>query len=504
MNTQLINVIFGMKVKQARQEIKLTVSEFAARCDLSPSYMTEIEKGRKYPRTDKIMRMAEVLGKGYDELVSIRLEPPLTHLGSALSSPVLGQFPFDEFGIEMSDLVNVLTREPGKASALLHAISEVGRQFDMKEQHFLRAALRSYQELHDNYFQDFEDKASKFAKKFKLKQLPVPISRLEEILQEKYGFEIDYTQLKQYQPLSGYRSVFVRGSRPILLVNPALHPHQINFVLAREIGYQYMKLTNRAYTSSPDQVDSFQQVYNDFKASYFAGAMLMPRHEILDDIQAFFEQKRWSPEPLLDMLEKYDVSPEALLYRFSELVPQFFGIKLHYLRLQNGQNGRYQLVKQLNLNRLRVPNGLAADEHFCRRWLVVRLLHELETARKANTLPNNHAGYQKAPIVGVQYSEYLDAHDHFLCFGFARPLSLRPDVDSCGIIGFRAENLSQIIRFAQDPAIPQVAISETCERCALTAEQCNLRAAEPVIVEKKRIKQERKMVLRNLMAALRE
>ncbi|MCB0033077.1 MAG: ImmA/IrrE family metallo-endopeptidase [Anaerolineales bacterium] len=504
MNTQLVNIIFGMKVKQARTDSGMNLTEFASQCDLSSSYVTEIEKGRKYPRADKIMRMAEVLNKEYDELVSIRLEPPLTHLGSALSSPVLGQFPFEEFGIEMSDLVNVLTREPGKASALLHAIAELGRQFDLKEQHFLRAALRSYQELHDNYFPELEEEAQKFAKKHKLHdQIPVSTTQLEELLRTKYKFEIDHTQIKADSLLSKYRSVYIRGAKPQLVVNPQLQPHQIKFELARELGYQYLKLTDRAYTSAPDQVDSFQQVFNDFKASYFAGALLMPSQFILDDIQAFFELTSWSPKPLYKMLEKYDVSPEALLYRFSELVPQFFGTKLHFLRLHNGSDGRYHLVKQLNLNRLRVPNGLAADEHFCRRWLVVRLLRELKQQRANQTLSNGHAVSQRAPVVGVQMSEYIDSRDHFLCFGFARPLSLSPGVDSCGIIGFRAENLHNIIRFAKDPSIPHVNINETCERCALTLDQCNLRAAEPSVLLSRKERAARKEELRQLLDRMR-
>jgi transcriptional regulator with XRE-family HTH domain len=75
MSINLVNVIFGMKVRQTRTEADLTLTDFAAQCDLSPSYVTDIEKGRKYPRADKIMRMAEVLGKDYDEMVSIKLPP---------------------------------------------------------------------------------------------------------------------------------------------------------------------------------------------------------------------------------------------------------------------------------------------------------------------------------------------------------------------------------------------------------------------------------------------
>ena len=160
MQAQLVNVIFGMKVRRARMKANLTLTEMAARCEISPSYLTEVEKGRKYPRADKIMRMADELETTYDELVSITLPPALNYLESTLSSSLLLQFPFDAFGLEISDLVGLLTKAPDKASALLHAMIEIGRQHDLREEHILWAALRSYQELQDNYFPDIEDAAA--------------------------------------------------------------------------------------------------------------------------------------------------------------------------------------------------------------------------------------------------------------------------------------------------------------------------------------------------------
>ena len=498
MNSQLINIIFGMKVKQARLDTGMTLTEFASQSDLSPSYVTEIEKGRKYPRADKIMKIAEVLDKNYDDLVSIRLEPPLTHLGTALSSPVLGQFPFEEFGIEMSDIVGVLTRSPDKASALLHAVSEVGRQYDLQEHHFLLSALRSYQELHDNYFPDLEDAAADFAKAHDFKEAAdVTDESLRKILQEQFNYQIDQERLKDNQELKRYRSVFIRGSKPRLLINAKLHPFQVRFLLAREIGYVALKLTDRANTTPPDQVDSFQQVLNDFRASYFAGVLLMPRPQMLDDIQAFFDQGQWAADALKEMMDKYQVSPENLMYRFSELVPQFFGLPIHYLRVHR-EGDRYRLARQLNLNRLRVPNGLAADEHFCRHWLVVRLLTELQEKRASGNSTD-----MNSPVIGVQVSEYLDQKAWFLCFGFAREMPLE-GFDSCGIIGFRIEpTLRNTISFSADPAIPQVTINETCERCSLTASQCTLRAAPPTTVERDNRRLARRKALQELTAELR-
>ncbi|MEW5989629.1 MAG: helix-turn-helix transcriptional regulator, partial [Chloroflexota bacterium] len=96
MRTDIIHIIFGLKVRQFRLEAGLTSAAFANRCELSPSYVTEIEKGRKYPKPEKILKMAEVLGRSYDELVSIRLDPSLQFLESVLASPLLGRFPFAE------------------------------------------------------------------------------------------------------------------------------------------------------------------------------------------------------------------------------------------------------------------------------------------------------------------------------------------------------------------------------------------------------------------------
>jgi len=83
MNTNLVNIIFGLKVRQARMDAKFSLSKFAARCDLSPSYVTEIEKGRKYPKTDKILKMAEVLGIS-ESNVGVKLNRAKKALGALM------------------------------------------------------------------------------------------------------------------------------------------------------------------------------------------------------------------------------------------------------------------------------------------------------------------------------------------------------------------------------------------------------------------------------------
>ena len=498
MSVNLINIVFGMKIRQARTEAGLTLTEFAAQCELSPSYVTEIEKGRKHPRADKIMRMAEVLGRDYDDLVSIKLAPSLAHLESAISSSIVRRFPFEEFGFEAADLVNLMTRQPDRASALLHALLSIGRRYDLGEADFLLAALRSYQEIHENYFPDVEEAALAFAAEFGPKygfplDPPIQLEVLERILREEYGYQIDDQRIASSPPLAMYRSIAVKSKPPWLLVNNALYGRQIKFLLARELGYLYLGYKTRSLTSPPDRTGSFEKLLNDFKAAYFGGALLMPRTAMAADLQHFFSQTTWQPQLLLDMLTRYEITPEMLLYRFSELIPQFFGLRLHFLRFHNADSG-YKLIKQLSMSQVLVPSGIGLHEHFCRRWLSVRLLREMVDA----------APSEESPLVGAQLSEFLDSGERFLSIGFARPLATQPDVNSSVVVGFPVdENLKKVIGFLNDPALFRDTVNETCERCPLRAEQCSVRGAEPIHLQAQQDETERRLAMSQLAAQLR-
>lgn len=497
MSTDLVNIIFGMKMRQARAEAGLSLTALAQRAGMSPSYLTEIEKGRKYPRNDKILALAGALGKEYDDLVSIKLQPSLRYLEAALSSSIMGRFPFGEFGFETEDLLNLLTREPEKASALLHAILDIGRRYDLQEEDFLRAALRSYQEIHENYFPELEEAAQNFVAQvgaaYAISETePVALETLKDVLQREYGYAIDGDVLGGRGDLQGYRSVVVTGQRPLLLLNPLLYPRQTKFLLARELGYQHLGLTERSLASPPDEVRTFQQLLNDYKAAYFGGALLMPRPALLADLEAFFRLPTWQPQVLADMLTRYDVTPEMLFYRFSELIPQYFGIKLHFLRFHQA-NGDLHLVRHLNLNQLLVPSGIGLQEHYCRRWLSARLLQGLKSQQEEGGGPY--------PLPDIHIARFLAGGEQFVAMGFARPLVLSPGVNSSVTVGFRlTPDLPAQVRFLADPAIHRETIHETCERCPLA--DCAVRAAPPAVLEAAQAKEKRRHALQQVSAGL--
>jgi len=58
----------GASVKELRLALGIPAGEFAVRCDMSPSYLSNIEAGRKQPGPELVRRIAEKLGVSLDAI----------------------------------------------------------------------------------------------------------------------------------------------------------------------------------------------------------------------------------------------------------------------------------------------------------------------------------------------------------------------------------------------------------------------------------------------------
>jgi transcriptional regulator with XRE-family HTH domain len=472
-----LRTILGIKLKRLREARGLTLSALAARAGLSVSYLAEIELGRKTPKPAKVLALAEALGASYDQLASTSLDGEFRDLRELLGSPALLEFPFERFGLPAAEILQLLSRSPAEVTALLRALNDIARQHNIGLDHFLHAALRSYQELTGNFYPDLEAEAERFVAELDGDPAGAGLGdALRAWVERELGTPVDDRTLTRRPPLRRLRSALTGGARPRLLLNRDLTPSQRAFLLAREAGYRRLGLRARSFTSPPDREDSFDQVLNDFRASYFAGAVVLPRAAVLRDLRRAFRQPRWRPELLTGLLERHDATPETLMYRLSQLAPGEFGLRVHFLKFVD-DDGTYRLVKQLNLSELPVPPGHGGAEHYCRRWLTTRLLSELAAWQEA------HPRGRPAPAPGVQVSRFVDGEDEYCCVGLAQPMPLRPDVNISLTLGFRVDAaFRKAVRFARDPAIPHAVISTTCERCPLDAAACDDRVAPPTLL----------------------
>ncbi|RSK45699.1 helix-turn-helix domain-containing protein [Hymenobacter perfusus] len=478
---QVVRLIFGLKLRELRQERGFTPAELARACDVSVSYLNEIEKGKKYPKADKILSLSKVLGVTYDQLTSLTLSRRLEPISELLQSDLLKEFPLDMFGLDPLRIVELIADAPAKMNAFISTLFEIARNYEMRQEHFFLAALRSFQEMHDNYFEELEQDVRTFLVEHKLPAAaPFDRTQLERVLMDKYGYTLDRAGLDEYLHLGRLRSVFQPKSRRLLL-RQGLSGAQEGFVLGREVAFNYVGLKERPYVNASFPVRSFEEVLNNFKASYFAGALLMEEETLVRDLTRFFNAKKWEPALLLELLAKYDVSPEMFMQRITNLLPRHFGIQsLFFLRFdQANSSAAFKLTKELHLSRLHNPHGNELHEHYCRRWISLRMIAELRQQPATPDAPNY--------TLGAQRSLYPNG-DEYLCLTLARGGSATEPAVSVTVGLLCDDNLRQKVRFLDDAAIVQKEVNETCERC--TIPNCEVRAAAPVEVERRQRQQE--------------
>ncbi len=487
--SQQQRIIFGLKIRQFRQERAWNFEELSQRTGISISYLNEIEKGKKYPQPDYRKRLAEVLEVPYEFLISPELTKEFAPLGALLQSKFLNDLPLDLFGIGMQSLVEIISSAPAKVSAFISALLEIARVYALREEHFYFAALRAYQELRNNYFEEIELAASAFVQQQNLpKNGGVSRLMLTKILEQQYGCTVIPDGLDNYEPLHWLRSVYNPHSKHILL-NGQLNERQRTYQLAKELGFNELGLKERPWASNFLRVHSFEEVLNNYKAAYFAVAILVNRESFVQDIGLFFDQPKWDADGLRALMEKYQASPEVLFQRFNVLTKDFGLDKVFFQRIVHHlDRNEFEMDKELHLNRRHQPHATGLNEHYCRRWLSISLLNELHKQQSEDP---------DLQLVGVQRAVFVATGEEYLCIAIAKPGHPTPGRNVSVTLGVLLDDhAKQRIRFWDDLAIPCRTVNVTCQRCSIA--DCGERAAPPQVVLRREERRKMEEMLRSL------
>lgn len=476
-NINTVRLIFGFKVSYLRQEKKLSYSQLSKLTGLSLSYLHDIEKGKKYPKTDKIIALAEALEVEYDYLVSLQASKKIQPVIDLINSDFFKVFPLEMFGLQPARILELFINTPDKVNAFISTVIKIVRNYHLRGEDFYRAALRSYQDMHDNYFPELEEAVAALKTEQGFKSWEhINTEQLEEVLQSKFGISVDRAYLQTQKRLSPLRSFYIKKDKQLLL-NKDLTSGQENFLLAKEIGYQQLKIKKRPYETRMIEVNSFEKLLANFQASYFAVALLMDEQEMVKDIRTIGEATTWNPELLLSLLEKYNVTPEMLMQRLANIFPQHFEINdLFFLRFYGGADLKtYQMTKEMHLSQLHVPHASRKEEHYCRRWVSINIIRRLKAVQ--------HLQETDRPIADVQISHYWNTPNEYLCISLAKPDKDNPKESVSVTIGLLiTEKLRQHFRFLSDPALRVKEVHTTCERCGIP--DCMARAAPPTSIER--------------------
>ena len=468
-----IKLIIGLKLKQARTNKNLSLFGLAKITDLSKSYLIEIEKGKKYPKTDKIILLSEKLEVSYDSMVSLKLDNNLTPIGEILKSGILKEIPLDLFGIQENDLIDIIANAPAKVNAFISTIIEIAQHYNLTRESFFLASLRSYQEAHTNYFEDLEQKVIQFFQSFHVNmELQISIEELTAILIEEYGYTIEELVFSEQDQLGDLRSIFVPKSKTLLLSKDIDEPQKA-FILAKEIAYNYLQITERLYTFSWIKFDNFDQVLNNFYASYFAGALLIPRQKLIDELNVFLSKSDPKPQEMVALMSSFNVSPESFYQRLTNILPKDFQLKnLFFLRLSH-QIGTdtYQIKKELHITNQQEPHANEMNEHYCRRWVSIRTIEESLRQKKSH-------------FFDAQISSYENSKNEYLVFSSATPDPFKTNcIRSISVGILITPGMKKKFKFMENNSVQKQVVGVTCETCAV--KDCLERASPPLHLEQK-------------------
>lgn len=479
--TEKNKVLIGLNIKRFRQQSKLSFRMLAAKTGLSVSYLNEVENGKKAASTASLYKIADALKTTAAALVDIDQNDQALQALNILNSDIMNDLPVEIFGLDKGKILKILGGEPSRMQAFLNTLIEIGRNNNITKEYFYYAALRSYQELKNNYFEDLEKAVDDFKEQYGIDFTPragfghqEKIELLSNFLQVQYNYTINTTHIRETPELNEFRTVVVpaksANQKNTLYLNANLRPTQQIFILAKEIGFNFLGLTERAYTSSWLKPESYDVVLNNFKASYFANALLIDKFLLLKDIEGIFNLPQWDENQFVSVLLKFYVSPETFLHRLTNILPKYLGMNnLFFLRFNDDfATNSFALTKELHLGGLHNPHATTLNEQYCRRWISLTIIKELRNIKLLNKY--------KQPIAAVQRSVYVGSNKEYFVLSLARPLARQPYNNQSVTLGILLNTeVEKKIKFLTNLTIPTKTVGETCERCSIT--NCADRAA---------------------------
>jgi len=471
MQEDYIKLIFGLKLKQIRTERNLSLFGLSKLSGLSKSYLNEIENGKKYPKPDKIVILSEKLDVPYDQMVSLKLDKNLAPIGDLLKSKILKEIPLELFGIKESNLIDIVANAPAKVNAFISTIIEIAQHYNFSRESFFLASVRSFQEANNNYFEDLEQSVLTFSKAYQIDLNQTITSKdLEDILIEEYGYVIKENELSKYEALGNLRSVYVPKTKTLLLVND-IDEAQRTFIYAKELAYNFLEIKERLYTFPWIKFETFDQVLNNFYASYFAGALIIPHAKIKVQLSEIFEKNSFDVAIFLKSIKAFNASPESFYQRLTNILPKEFNIQnLFFLRFTHqAESNKFHLKKELHLSHQHSPHANENSEHYCRRWVSLKVLKDISKSKKEHEFDIQISNY---PNDGMKYLVLSSATKDPFKENHYRSISVGLLID---------RQLQRKLNFLADPKIKTQEVGVTCQRCAI--KDCLVRQAPSVILD---------------------
>ena len=194
-----------------------------------------------------------------------------------------------------------------------------------------------------------------------------------------------------------------------LLIDKNISEAQKTFIYAKELAYNYLNIKDRLFTFPWIKFDKFDQVLNNFIASYFAGALVIPKKTLVEKLKNLFALEEWNSLKLHQIINHFNCSQETFYQRLTNILPKHFNIKnLFFLRFTHKENSsEFKLSKELHITQQQAPHANKNNEHYCRRWTSIKTIQNLEKSTGDRS------------TFGIQVSSYENQKNEYLVLSSA-------------------------------------------------------------------------------------
>jgi transcriptional regulator with XRE-family HTH domain len=422
----------GTKIRNLRKRNNLTMEDLSARCikvdaDSAPSvsYLSMIERGKRFPSEEMLDVIAQVFQKDVswflDDVPEEEAIQPVKGKRGGIQGMVL-----EPSFLFSNDILQIVVPE---------MLSQTG----VSGQQFAHLLIRAHQEHHQNHFPDLERAAEEVGKK----QMPLTLDGVLSIC-EKMGLEIcwfdrapdEIVDETGGQSKNMVRSFFAPPNK--IYVNSQLksQPVRLKYDLAVQIGHcvlhnrdgvksimvagagnagRGMRPRDDALShSSTLGPQDIIHAWRDFECSFFAGALLCPKvpfRQLLD---------RHNYE--VNVGKMVDVSTSVAMRRMTAVSPY-----THWHYFDAYPPGKLKAVYRGN--GIPLPWGnMRMVQDPCQHWAVFRMLDEptKESSSQISILEvNNEPRIYSCESIKVND---LANNPHVLCAG----IDMNPAIESQG------------------------------------------------------------------------
>lgn len=455
------NTAMGQKLRELRLSRGLQQGEVARRLEISPAYLSLIEKGKRTVQLPILVKALELYGVSVEEFMSSlgegRVEQSLEQL---LDEPLLRSLNLSEEDLRgigadpkivttITALFNLFKNTRAQLDNVMQSLEarERGESEALRFDYHPFDEVTDFLEAHQNYFAAIEARAAAFRHDAGFSDR---VSTRE--LVDALGTQRDIA-VRLVDEVSG-ASVIRRwdeASRTLTLSKRMLEP-RLKFQLAHTIGLSLLEEEELHVPLLEGRELKYEETRKLIKihlANYFAGALLLPYDLFFEEVQ----RTRYDVERLAQL---FATSYETVAHRICNLGdPARRGVPMHFLRVDVAGN----ISKRYSGDGMRFPH----HDGSCPKMAV-------------------HLAFLTPTVITKQYSQLPDGTTYF---SFAKVVSesrggslARGTVYSIGL-GCHADDAKHLayaddVPFV-DPKRMAVLVGTTCRFCERT--DCNMRSA---------------------------